>query len=170
MKYCVILLFFGVAAQLDASVIQPTNDTEMVERDNKRVSRSAQDRSEEEGKHRVDNTRDKVESESDSAKNLRRSDDGPDGNKVLAFGLDTGVADTKNAIVQAISDAFGGLVQSQHARSNTKGDKKPLSLELRSESILQTLENFLRSPKVKKITRDLAKKAAIIYRAIEKEL
>ncbi|XP_063631195.1 uncharacterized protein LOC134802456 isoform X1 [Cydia splendana] len=191
MKGCVILLLFGVAAQLNASVIQPANVSE-VDGDSIRVSRSAEDGAENEGS--VDGKRDTVESEIDSAKSLRRSDDGSvdsrrdteeseidstkslrrsdDGafdNKVLAFGLDTGVVDTKNSFVESLSNAFSGLVQPQHVRSNT-GDKKtkPLALELRSDAILHGVENFLASPKLKKFTHELARKAAVIYRAIEK--
>ncbi|XP_048002920.1 uncharacterized protein LOC125239395 isoform X1 [Leguminivora glycinivorella] len=167
MKYCGVLLLLGIVA-LDASVIQPSNESVA----NGLISQDRPD-----GvyiRNRVDSEQDRVTSERDAARNLRRSDDGTDANKVLAFGLDTGVADTKNSIVQAISEAFGGLVQSQsqsqHARSNTGEKKKPLALELRSDSILRAVENFLASPRVKRLTRDLAKKAAIIYRAIEKEL
>ncbi|XP_048002921.1 uncharacterized protein LOC125239395 isoform X2 [Leguminivora glycinivorella] len=163
MKYCGVLLLLGIVA-LDASVIQPSNESVA----NGLISQDRPDG------NRVDSEQDRVTSERDAARNLRRSDDGTDANKVLAFGLDTGVADTKNSIVQAISEAFGGLVQSQsqsqHARSNTGEKKKPLALELRSDSILRAVENFLASPRVKRLTRDLAKKAAIIYRAIEKEL
>ncbi|XP_063631196.1 uncharacterized protein LOC134802456 isoform X2 [Cydia splendana] len=166
MKGCVILLLFGVAAQLNASVIQPANVSE-VDGDSIRVSRSAEDGAENEGS--VDGKRDTVESEIDSAKSLRRSDDGAFDNKVLAFGLDTGVVDTKNSFVESLSNAFSGLVQPQHVRSNT-GDKKtkPLALELRSDAILHGVENFLASPKLKKFTHELARKAAVIYRAIEK--
>ncbi|XP_063392180.1 uncharacterized protein LOC134677650 [Cydia fagiglandana] len=81
----------------------------------------------------------------------------------------TGVVETKNSFVESISKAFSGLTQSRHSRSNTDDKKlKPLALELRSDAILHGVENFLASPKVKKFTNDMARKAAVMYRAIEK--